>query len=137
MQVQELGSSAKEHVASFLADSKAWWHLHAPITTAIDDSSSKYWTDARGGPERIEKQLGLALGKLGSILEPFGYLAGTGRWPKDSAGRFYANPKWVEWPKELSPMMYRYARLVSEAQILIAELARLRLGRRPMAEGDS
>jgi hypothetical protein len=137
VQVQELGSSAKEHVASFLADSKAWWHLHAPITTASDDSDSKYYTDARGGPERIEKQLGLALGKLGSILEPFGYLAGTGRWPKDSGGRFYANPKWVAWPKELNPMMYRYASLVSEAQIVIAELARLRLGRRPMAEGDS
>jgi hypothetical protein len=138
-QVQELGSSAKEHVASFLADGKAWWHLQTPITAPINDYSYNYDPDARRrrGPERIEKQLGLALGKLGSILEPFGYLAGTGRWPKDSGGRFYANPKWVDWPEELNPLMYRYSARVSKAQILIAELARLRLGRRPMAEGDS
>ncbi len=143
-EVQALIAGAEQHVEEFFADATAWWHLQPELVVELKPAAAEYSYSAYGNrhPDRIEKPLRLVLGKLGPVLEKYGYLVDSHRGPAwrewDASGNYHppgARPRYpfsLEWPKELTDLVARYATEMESAGRLIREILNLR-GKRKQA----
>jgi len=85
--VQELVNNAEAHVSEVLSNPELWWHLK-------EDNKLSYNYQGASPPDRVDKAIRISLGKLGPVLEEFGYTE-----IKDKGSRDH--PVWCEWDENL------------------------------------
>jgi hypothetical protein len=126
-----------ERVANeFLDEPSLWWHLEAKIENT---NTSCYQQSEYKCPEIIDKPIRKALGKLGIILEEYGYNVNTkgGRsgddlpvWNNKNVCRPPANPvpyypDSYDWSKDMKDIMKKYNEIFKQAYSALSDIKRL------------
>jgi len=124
--LKDLTSKADTIANEFLSDSRHWWHLspsdqggHFPYEYGGNDNYH----------ERIEKSLRYALGKVGPMLETYGYKV-------DSHWYEYTNynpikkvphyPFHLEWSNEMKATLKNYSKMYTQAYQTYSEIKNLK-----------
>jgi len=114
--VSKLIEDTETIVNQFLSDRKLWWHL-------VEDNELFYLSSSpRVHPSFLDKNIRLALGKLGVTLEEFGYvktksptLTEVGIWCEYPNGRPYY-PYGIDWPETMQNTINKYSELCEKAK---------------------
>lgn len=141
--VQQLCSEATKHVEEFFSDSKPWWHLQNPLLAHSHGLEYFYHVMGNRGSDQLDKPLRGLLGKLGPILERYGYLkrdadlrrTNGSAWREPSSSKPHY-PFALDWPKQLTPIVERYQPQLKPAQELVTDIARLRREQKEAAAGQ-
>jgi hypothetical protein len=140
--VQLLCSDAALHVEEFFSGSKTWWHLQNPLVAHTHGLEYFYHVMGNRGPDQLDKPLRGVLGKLGPLLEKYGYLqrdaslrrtyGNAWRDPSSSKPHY---PFSLDWPKPLTPLVDRYQTQLKAAQELVTDIASIRREQKEAAAG--
>ena len=134
IEVLKLAEGAEAIVNDSLLDQKLWWHL-----TEDDDLSYSFY--ANKAPENLDIAIHFALGKLGIILEKFGYVRteSTGgreedvwcEW--DSSGNYHLPggrpyyPYSINWSETMRDTITRYDNVHKQANSIVRKINSLRI----------
>ena len=131
--ILDLQKNAEKITNEFLNDSDLWWHLK-------ESKNSWYIQIGNRPPKALDKAIRLILGRLGSILEEFGYDVTTKAsrrtdmdiWVEwDPSGRYHPPtgrpyyPSGQEWSQEMRSTIEQYSELFEKAKELQSETNRL------------
>lgn len=131
--VLKLVESAEAIIDEIFSNQKLWWHL-------VEDDNFFYSYYGNRAPDILDKPIRLALGKLGVILEEFGYVKtkSTGSrehdvWSEwDPSGNYHLSdgrpyyPYSVDWSETMQNTIMRYNELHGQAKRIRQEIDNLR-----------
>lgn len=139
--VQALGDSAGQIVEEFLGAREIWWHKLTPEERGAAERDRRYISYAHSGhaaPNALDKPMRLALGRLATVLQRYGYIATDrrqriGLWLEwDESGNHHpptaraCYPGMVNWPKDMQDATNEYAAALEVAKRLSAEIETLK-----------
>jgi hypothetical protein len=136
MKLRNLTDETEKIANDFLSEHSLWWHL----TPNGENGVSLYVQNGSKCPKIIDDAIRKAQGKLGLILEEFGYAVTTsGRstgddisvWNNKNVGPFPINPMpyypdSFDWSKEMKDIMRRYSEIYKQAYDSYSDIRRLR-----------
>lgn len=136
-ELKNLTDNAKRIINEVLSDQSLWWHLDPK---GADGNASPYLLCGNKCPEIIDKPIRKALGKLGVILEEYGYdvttrTGGSTRdnlsvWNNKNVSPYPVNPvpyypDSVDWSREMKDLMRRYNEIFKQAYDAYSSIKRL------------
>ena len=140
--VLELMQNAEAIANEMFSNAELWWHL-------MENDELSYSFYGNAPPKMLDEAIRLALGKLGTILEEFGYSVTTkptggigelGVWCEwDSTGRFHppdARPYYPyhqPWPEAMRNTLKKYDELCAQAKKVRAEINSLHIEKKKEA----
>jgi len=131
--VNDLSRNASKDVGAELDDPRLWWHLEPRLHESID----RYLQVADKYPEVLDRAVRRALGRLGLVLEKFGFnvttsgYTGTYRefWFEhkvDSHETVPCYPHLLTWTDDMQEIIRQYDRQYVEATKIYEEIQQLK-----------
>lgn len=138
LKVNELAKNASKIASEVLANPKIWWHLEPHNGQEFLSPYSQY---GYSFPDILDKPIRRALGRLGSILEEYGYGVKTkpthagipqsvwieyttdSTYPKPTAQPYY--PLRLEWSQDMQDTVKQYNELYKQGIGLFREIENL------------
>lgn len=142
--VKELQDNTGNITNEFLSDPELWWHLK-------ENKDLSYDYHENAAPRGLDDAIRLALGKLGTILEEFGYDAKTKStcgtdsdvWVEyDSTDRYHPPngrpyfPHNMEWSNEMKNTIQKYSEMVNQVKNIRFKIFTLDLEKKKNEAGN-
>jgi hypothetical protein len=136
IKLKDLTDNAEKIANDFLSDHSLWWHLAPKIE---DGYSARYVQCGNKCPDIIDNPIRKALGKLGVILEEYGYGVTTKGGGSDNNSSVWNNknispypinpvpyyPNSFDWSKDMKDIMRRYNEIYKQAYDAFSAIKRL------------
>jgi len=135
VKLKDLSDNAEKYVSEFLSADSLWWHLSE---NEKDTFVSSYLQSGSKLPEIIDQPIRKALGKLGVLLEEYGYNVATKAgsygdevsvWNNKNVSPYPTNPAAyypdsLDWSLDMKALMKRYEELCKLAHEALSNIKR-------------